>query len=477
MELAKLTLKQASELLKEKKISAVELTEAVLGEIDQKEKDIHAYITLTGDLALKQAEESDERRKKGRAKSPIDGIPLAIKDNILVRGLPCTAGSKILENFIAPYDATVSKKIKDGGAIILGKTNLDEFAMGSSTETSYFGATKNPHDPKRVPGGSSGGSAAAVASNMALAALGSDTGGSIRQPASFCGVVGLKPTYGAVSRYGLMAMASSLDQIGPITKTVEDARILLSIIEGWDRNDSTSQENPKSKTQNPNKIQNPKLKIGILDTEPTDESEKIYNLAIDKIQKKFPNTQKTSILADVLDMALAVYYIIMPAEVSSNLARYDGVKFGFRARSRNLLEQYLKTRAQGFGPEAKRRIMLGAYVLSAGYYEAYYHSAQIARAKIKQEFEKIFEDFDVLILPTSPILPFKIGEKINEPLAMYLSDIYTVPINIAGLPAISVPIGRVDNLPVGLQIVGPKWSEERILAAAGEIEEIIRGKQ
>ncbi len=477
MELAKLTLKQASELLKEKKISAVELTEAVLGEIDQKEKDIHAYITLTGDLALKQAEESDERRKKGRAKSPIDGIPLAIKDNILVRGLPCTAGSKILENFIAPYDATVSKKIKDGGAIILGKTNLDEFAMGSSTETSYFGATKNPHDPKRVPGGSSGGSAAAVASNMALAALGSDTGGSIRQPASFCGVVGLKPTYGAVSRYGLMAMASSLDQIGPITKTVEDARILLSIIEGWDRNDSTSQENPKSKTQNPNKIQNPKLKIGILDTQPTDSSKKIYNLAMAKIQKKFPNTQKTSILADVLDMALAVYYIIMPAEVSSNLARYDGVKFGFRARSRNLLEQYLKTRAQGFGPEAKRRIMLGAYVLSAGYYEAYYHSAQIARAKIKQEFEKIFEDFDVLILPTSPILPFKIGEKINEPLAMYLSDIYTVPINIAGLPAISVPIGRVDNLPVGLQIVGPKWSEERILAAAGEIEEIIRGKQ
>ncbi|MBI2263273.1 Asp-tRNA(Asn)/Glu-tRNA(Gln) amidotransferase subunit GatA [Candidatus Berkelbacteria bacterium] len=477
MELAKLTLKQASELLKEKKISAVELTEAVLGEIDDKEKSVNAYITLVGDLALQQAKESDERRKKGRAKSPIDGIPLAIKDNILVRGLPCTAGSKILENFIAPYDATVSKKIKDGGAIILGKTNLDEFAMGSSTETSFFGATKNPHDLERVPGGSSGGSAAAVASDMALAALGSDTGGSIRQPASFCGVVGLKPTYGAVSRYGLMAMASSLDQIGPITKTVEDASILLSIIEGWDEKDSTSQENPKSKTQNTNKIKNPKLKIGILDTEPTDESEKIYNLAIAKIQKKFPNTQKTSILADVLDMALAVYYIIMPAEVSSNLARYDGVKFGFRARSRNLLEQYLKTRAQGFGPEAKRRIMLGAYVLSAGYYQAYYHSAQIARAKIKQEFEKIFEDFDVLILPTSPILPFKIGEKINEPLAMYLSDIYTVPINIAGLPAISVPIGRVDNLPVGLQIVGPKWSEERILAAAGEIEEIIRGKQ
>jgi len=478
MEIAKLTIKQASKLLQEQKLTCQELTRAVLANIDQKEQEINAFITLEGDLALLQAQKCDARLSKGQRLSEIDGVPLAIKDNILIKGLPCTAGSKILENFIAPYDATVIKKLKNAGVVFVGKTNMDEFAMGSSTETSYFGPTRNPFDLERVPGGSSGGSTAAVASQMCLGALGSDTGGSIRQPASFCGVVGFKPTYGSVSRYGLIAMASSLDQIGPITKTVEDAKMLFNSIKGEDRFDSTSVKVSNRKIK---EIKNLKtMKIGFIDTQPTDKSQKIYNKTIEKLKKYFKKVEITSQLKDVLDLALACYYIIMFAEVSSNLARYDGIKYGYsklktkneKLKTKNLLEVYLQSRAEGFGAEAKRRIMLGTYVLSAGYYEAYYKSAQKARAKIRKAFEEVFKQYDLLILPTSPTLPFKVGEKNNDPLVMYLSDIYTVSANIAGLPAISVPIGKVDNLPVGLQIVGPAWSEDKLFDLAKVIETI-----
>ena len=327
MEIAKLTIKQASKLLQEKKLTCQELTKAVLANIDQKEQEINAFITLEGDLALLQAQKCDERLSKGQRLSEIDGVPLAIKDNILMKGLPCTAGSKILENFIAPYDATVIKKLKNAGVVFVGKTNMDEFAMGSSTETSYFGPTRNPFDLERVPGGSSGGSAAAVAADMCLGALGADTGGSIRQPASFCGVVGFKPTYGSVSRYGLIAMASSLDQIGPITKTVEDAKMLFNSIKGEDRFDSTSVKVSNRKIK---EIKNLKtMKIGFIDTQPTDKSQKIYNKTIEKLKKYFKKVEITSQLKDVLNLALACYYIIMFAEVSSNLARYDGIKYGY----------------------------------------------------------------------------------------------------------------------------------------------------
>ena len=375
------------------------------------------------------------------------GIPIVIKDNILVKNMPCTAGSKVLENYIAPYDATVIKKLKKAGFAVLGKTNMDEFAMGSSTENSAYQKTLNPNDVSRVPGGSSGGSAAAVAADLAPCALGSDTGGSIRQPASFCGVVGLKPNYGAVSRYGLIAMASSLDQIGPITKTVEDAKILFDIIKGYDSLDSTSIDN--SKLQTPNS----KLKIGL----PKEYFSKGLDLEIDKLIKKAIakfNIQEVSL--PHTKHALACYYLIMPAEVSANLARYDGIRYG---QSR-----------ESFGPEVRRRIMLGTYVLSHGYYDAYYLQAQKTRTLIIQDFEKAFEKIDVLITPTSPTTAFQFGEKTQDPLQMYLSDIYTVPVNLAGLPAISIPVGKINGLPVGLQIVGRHFEEETIFKIAYELE-------
>ena len=478
MDLTRLTIKEAHQGLVKKEFSALELCKAYLDKIKKKDRELFAFLTVNEDLALSQAKRIDNLISGGKEISPIAGIPAAIKDNILVENIRCTAGSKILENFIAPYDATVIKKLKNAGVVFVGKTNMDEFAMGSSTETSYFGPTRNPFDLERVPGGSSGGSTAAVASQMCLGALGSDTGGSIRQPASFCGVVGFKPTYGSVSRYGLIAMASSLDQIGPITKTVEDAKMLFNSIKGEDRFDSTSVKVSNRKIK---EIKNLKtMKIGFIDTQPTDKSQKIYNKTIEKLKKYFKKVEITSQLKDVLDLALACYYIIMFAEVSSNLARYDGIKYGYsklktkneKLKTKNLLEVYLQSRAEGFGAEAKRRIMLGTYVLSAGYYEAYYKSAQKARAKIRKAFEEVFKQYDLLILPTSPTLPFKVGEKINDPLVMYLSDIYTVSANIAGLPAISVPIGKVDNLPVGLQIVGPAWSEDKLFDLAKVIETI-----
>src|SRR3989344_2725520 len=466
MSLNQLTIQQAHKGLKNKDFSAGELTEAVLEQIKKRDKDIGAYLTVTEDLALEQAKKVDEKIKKREEIGVLEGIPVAVKDVILVEDVKCTAASKILENHIAPYDATVIKKFKKAGAVIVGKTNLDEFAMGSSTENSAFGITRNPHDLERVPGGSPGGSAAAVAANECIYALGSDTGGSIRQPASFCGVVGLKPTYGRVSRYGLMAMASSLDQIGPITKTVEDAEIVLEAISGKDGLDSTSVEFKNKFQVSSFKLQD--LKIGLpkeyfikgLDPE----VEEVIKKAISKFEKMGAEIIEVSL--PHTEYALAAYYIIMPAEVSANLARYDGIKYGLSEKGDNLLDVYLKTRQRGFGQEPRRRIILGAYTLSAGYYEAYYLKAQKARTLIKKDFEEAFKKVDVLITPVSPTPAFKIGEKIDDPLKMYLSDIYTVPINLAGLPAISVPCGQVGNLPIGLQIIGKHFDEERILDLA-----------
>ncbi len=479
MLLNELTITQAQQGLKNKKFSAVELTEAVFGQIKKSDKEIHAYLSLNEKGALAQAKEIDGQIAKGKDLPQLAGIPAAIKDNILVRGLRCTAGSKILENFVAPYDATVIEKLKQAGAVILGKTNMDEFAMGSSTENSAFGPTKNPSDLQRVPGGSSGGSAAAVAAHEAICALGSDTGGSIRQPASFCGVVGLKPTYGAVSRFGLMAMASSLDQIGPIAKTVEDCQIIFEAIKGKDELDSTSTEsNRKSgiKNQEPSRLDG--LKIGIPKeyfAKGIDEKvEKTVNKAIDKFIELGAKVKEITL--PHTEYALACYYIIMPSEVSANLARYDGIKYGTSAASDSrqsalsILDVYLKTRQEGFGKEVRRRIMLGTYALSAGYYDAYYLKAQKVRTLIKQDFDKAFEKVDLILTPTSPTPAFKIGEKIEDPVKMYLSDIYTVPVNLAGLPALSLPCGKAGQLPVGLQIIGPHFGEALIFEAASAFE-------
>lgn len=434
MDLNKLTISQAAKLLEEKKISSFQLTKACLEEIKKGNKEINPFITVCEKEALEQAKESDKRRSSNLQftnHSPLDGIPIAIKDNICTKGTRTTAGSKILENFIPPYDATVVGNLKKAGAVILGKTNCDEFAMGSSGETSYFKPTKNPLDLTKVPGGSSSGSGAAVAADMCLGALGSDTGGSIRQPAYFCGLVGFKPTYGRVSRYGLIAYASSLDQIGVITKTVEDAKLLYSAISSYDKQDSTSIEKVKSQKS---KIKSHKLKIGRIGKD-----------------LKLPS----------LEFALAAYYVIALAEASSNLARYEGIKYGYSPISdkrlviSDLLDLYFKARSEGFGPEVKRRIILGTYVLSAGYIGKYYLKAVRVRAQIKKEFVKAFERFDLLEMPVSPTGPWKLGEKISDPLSMYLMDIYTVPVNLAGLPAIALPDNR--------QIIGPPGEDERVL--------------
>ena len=466
MSLNQLSIKQAHQGLVKKEFSTVELTEAVLNQIKKTDNKIHAYLFLAEELALSQAKRID---KKIANKEKIDwlaGLPVAIKDIILVEGVKCTAGSKILENYLAPYDATAIKRLKKAGAVIIGKTNLDEFAMGSSTENSAFGPTKNPHDLERVPGGSSGGSAAALAAEQCIYALGSDTGGSVRQPASFCGVVGLKPTYGRVSRYGLIAFASSLDQIGLMAKTAEDAQIVFKVISGQDEMDSTSL-NPPDEIQNSKfKIQN--LKIGL----PKEYFIKGIDPAVEKIVRK-AISQYEKMGAKIIEIslphteyALAVYYIIMPAEASANLARYDGIKYGLSERVGHLLEGYLKTRQQGFGDEVRRRIMLGTYTLSAGYYEAYYLKAQKVRTLIKEDFTKAFEKVDVLMTPTAPTTAFKIGEKIDDPISMYLSDIYTVSANLAGLPAVSISCGKKGKLPIGLQIIGRHFEEEKILKVA-----------
>ena len=506
MELTNLTIKAAHQGLVKKEFSALELCQAYLDNIRQKDKSIRAFLTISGDSALSQAKKVDEQMfistlrsarviddmiSAGREIPILAGIPLAVKDNILVEDVRCTAASKILENYIAPYDATCIKKLKNLGAVILGKTNLDEFALGSSTENSAFGPTRNPHDLTRVPGGSSGGSAAAVAANMCCYTLGSDTGGSIRQPASFCGVVGLKPTYGAVSRYGLIAFASSLDQIGPITKTVEDAKIVFDVIRGKDELDSTSVENPKSKIRNSKQILNSKfeirnIKIGvpkeyfIKGVDP--EVEKVIKKAIKKYEEMGASIEEVSL--PHTEYTLPAYYIINPSEASANLARYDGIKFGYsvakpqmntdekQINTDTLLDVYLKSREKGFGDEVRRRIMLGTYALSAGYYEAYYLRAQKVRTLVKNDFEKVFKKVDAIFTPVSPFLPFKIGERIEDPLSMYLVDVYTVSINLAGLPALSIPCGKAKGLPVGLQIIGRPFEEDKILAIAQKFEQV-----
>jgi len=455
-----LNIKQIQSRIRAKEISSKEIVKQFLDAIKQKDKDIHAYLEVGEETAIKQAEKIDAKIANGEEAGGLAGIPIAIKDNILVEGFKCTAGSKILENYNAPYDATVSAKLRKAGSIFLGKTNLDEFAMGSSTENSAFGPTKNPRYLNKVPGGSSGGSAAAVASGMCVAALGSDTGGSIRQPAAFCNVVGFKPTYGAVSRYGLIAMASSLDQIGPLANTVADARIMFEIIYGKDEFDATSIEiNPKSEILNSKQIRN--LKIGVpkeyfgegIDMEIKDEVER----AIKKYEENGAKIQEISL--PHTEYGIAVYYVLMSSEVSSNLARYDGVRYGARV-----------ARQEGFGDEVKRRIMLGTHTLSSGYYDAYYLTAQKVRRLIKQDFDKAFSQVDVIMTPTAPTAPFKFGEKTKDPVSMYLSDIFTVGANLAGLPAISIPCKGNASF----QIIGPQKSDYIILEVAQIYEEITK---
>jgi len=461
-------------LLTNKKISSLELTEAVFNRIEKVEDKVKAFVTLTKEEALHQAKAADERIKNNQNITPLTGIPIAIKDNLCTRGILTTCSSKILANYIPPYDATAVTKIKTAGAVIIGKTNLDEFAMGSSTENSGFHPTHNPWNIETVPGGSSGGSAAAVAANEVILATGSDTGGSIRQPASFCGVVGLKPTYGRVSRYGLVAFASSLDQIGPLTKDVTDSAIMLNVLSGHDPKDSTSIDFPVPDYRKCLIDDVKKVKIGIIKdllkegVDPEikkaikDAADKLANLGAEMIEVSLPS----------FEYAVATYYLIAPAEASSNLARYDGVKFGNRIKgAKDLLSMYYETRRNGFGPEVKRRIMLGTYALSAGYYDAYYLKALKVRTLIQQDFEKAFGRCDVLISPTAPTVAFKIGEKVSDPLSMYLSDIATIPVNLAGLPAISIPCGFSRGLPMGLQIMGRAFAEEIILRVAFTYEQ------
>lgn len=473
-----MTIKQAHQGLSKKEFSCLELTKACLDRIKEIDNQLKAFISVEEKQTLEQAKVIDTKIGQGQDFNILQGVPSAVKDVINIVGQKTTAGSKILENYQAPYDATVIEKLKSANSIFLGKTNLDEFACGSSTENSYFGPSKNPWDKERVPGGSSGGSAVAVAANECIYALGSDTGGSIRLPASFCGVVGLKPTYGRVSRFGLLAMASSLDQIGPITKTVEDAAIVLNYIAGRDPKDSTT---VNKKVQDYAKNLNKEikgLKIGV----PKEyfvkgiekEVEKSVREAIKKLEDLGAKVSEVSLPHS--KYALSAYYIIMPSELSSNLARYDGVKYGFSAKEESLLQNYLQTRAQGFGAEIRRRLMIGAYSLSAGYYEAYYLQAQKVRTKIIDDFNQVFSQVDCLVTPISPTVAFKLGEKVDDPLTMYLTDIYTVSANIAGIPAISIPCGLAKpkegekELPVGLQILGKHFDEATILQVANNYE-------
>jgi len=479
--LHKLTINEAAALLRAGEITAVELTRAMLNRILAVDNTLKAYLTLTPEVALEQAAAADARLAAARkadalAELPLlAGIPLAIKDVITVEGVPLTAGSKILEGYVPPYNATVVEKLRAAGAVILGKTNTDEFAMGSSTENSAYFTTHNPWDLSRVPGGSSGGSAAAVAADECLGALGSDTGGSVRQPASFCGIVGVKPTYGRVSRYGLAAYASSLDQIGPFAKNVTDAAILLGAVAGHDWRDSTSMDSPVPDYLNLNLNLNLKgLRVGV---------PKEYFIA--GIQPDVENAVRAAIdvLADLgaevreislphTDLALPVYYLIAPAEASANLARYDGIRYGLSEAGDSLWETYRRTRGEGFGPEVKRRIMLGAYALSAGYYDAYYLKAQQVRTLIKQDFDLALAEVDVIACPTSPTTAFRIGEKAGDPLSMYLADIFTLSLNLAGICGLSLPCGfDQDGLPIGLQLIAGAFAEERLLQTAYAYEQ------
>ncbi len=476
-----LTIKKFHDGLLAKRFSALEVAQAYFDRIKEKDEEIAAYLSLSEESALREAEAADLAVAKDEPINELAGVPLGIKDNILIKGLPATAASKILKNYVASYDAGVIKKLKAQRAVFLGKTNLDEFAMGASTENSAFKITKNPHDPTRVPGGTSGGSAAAVAAHFAVAALGSDTGGSIRQPSSFCGVVGMSPTYGAVSRSGVIAMTSSLDQVGPITKTVEDAAILFKVIAGKDPLDATSVDHQfGADLLNPNLEKIKQLVIGLpeeyfidgTDIAVTKEIEgailKLKSLGMKFKKVSLPHTK----------YAVAAYYIFVPAEVSSNLARFDGIRYGKSIRGNGTLgDVYLKTKGEGFGAEAKRRIILGTFVLSSGYYDAYYEKAQRVRTLVRNDFEEAFKQVDVMLTPVTPTPAFKIGEKIDDPLAMYLCDMFTLPLKLGGFPAISIPTKSDSSLaprelPIGFQLIGKKWREADILGIGQFYEKI-----
>ena len=475
MELPFLSIGEASGLIKKGEISPVELTESVLDRVSRLDGELNTYITVMGEKAIDAAKTAEKEISSGGYRGPLHGIPIGLKDIFVMKGVPATCGSKMLENFFPPYDAAVTKKILDAGAVVVGKNNMDEFAMGSSTETSYFGPTKNPWDVERVPGGSSGGSAAATAASLCLGSIGTDTGGSIRQPASFCGVVGMKPTYGRVSRFGMIAFASSLDQAGPITKTVEDAAIILNVISGHDPMDSTcvNTQAPDYTLSLRDDIKG--VKVGVpreyfipgMDKEVEEATKKAIALVDDLggeiVEISLPHTE----------YAVVTYYIIAPSEASSNLARYDGVKYGYRtANAETLRDMYFKTRAEGFGSEVKRRIMLGTYALSAGYYDAYYLKAQRVRTLIKKDFDEAFEKVDVIMAPTAPEVAFRFGEKTGDPIKMYLSDVLTIPCNIAGLPGISVPCGfSSDGLPIGIQVLGKPFDEGSVLHVAHAYEQ------
>ena len=468
MSLAHETVASLRRRLAKKEIKSRDIVSDLLQEIDAREKTIHAYTQIDRESALKSADQAD-------LSLPLGGIPIALKDNLNATGDPCTCSSKILEGYKAPYDATAVARLRQAGAVFLGRTNMDEFAMGSSTENSALGVTRNPWDSSRIPGGSSGGSAAAVAGRIALAALGSDTGGSIRQPAALCGCVGLKPTYGRISRYGLVAFASSLDQIGPLTRTVEDSALLLSSLAGHDPRDNTTDSRPPeiflSKPTNSVKG----LKVGL----PKEyfipgmdgETEQAVRAAADWFQKNGVEIKEVSL--PLTPSAIAVYYILATAEASANLARFDGVRYGRRAADpRDVLDLYQRTREEGFGPEVKRRIILGTFVLSAGYTDAYYRKAQKVRGLIRQDFEKAFQGCDLLLTPTSPEPAFKLGERTQDPLKMYLADVFTISVNLAGTCGISLPCGFTkSNLPIGLQLIGPRFGEEKILQAAHAYEQ------
>lgn len=481
MNITELTVHELQEKLKNKELTVKEITKAYIDRIDEREKDVQAFVTILKDEANKKAEEIQSKIDNGEIKGELAGIPIGIKDNICTKGIKTTCSSKMLENFVSPYDATVMEKINNENMIDLGKLNMDEFAMGGSTEYSYFKKTKNPWNLNKVPGGSSGGSAAAVASNMVPWALGSDTGGSIREPASFCGVVGLKPTYGLVSRYGLVAFASSLDQIGPITKDVKDAAMLLNVIAGHDERDTTSINKEKVDYLKALKNDVKGLKIGVpkefFGEGINEEVKESLQQAIEIYKELGAEIEEFSL--DIAKYSLASYYIIACAEASSNLGRFDGIRYTYRTKEfKNLKEIYKKSRSEGFGPEVKRRIILGTYVLSSGYYDAYYKKAQQVRTLVMKEFNKGFEKYDVILTPTSPTVAFDIGSKSSNPLEMYLADICTVSVNIAGLPGISIPCG-VDKsgMPIGMQLIGNKFCEETILNAAYTFEQKIKFRE
>ena len=478
MDITQLTVHELMDKLKNKELTS---TQSYIDRIEEKEDDVKAFVTILKEEALKQANEIDKKRESGEINSEFAGIPIGIKDNMCTKGVKTTCSSHMLENFVSPYNATVVEKLNNENIIDLGKLNMDEFAMGGSTEYSYFNKTANPWNLNKVPGGSSGGSAAAVAANMVPWALGSDTGGSIRQPSSFCGVVGLKPTYGLVSRYGLVAFASSLDQIGPITKDVEDAAILLNIIAGHDEKDTTSANiEKKDYTANlKNDIKGKKIGVpkeffgeGI-----NEEVKETLNQAIETYKKLGAEIEEFSL--DIAQYSLATYYIIACAEASSNLGRFDGIRYGYRAKEfGSLKELYRKSRSDGFGPEVKRRIILGTYVLSSGYYDAYYKKAQQVRTLVMNEFQKAFEKYDIILTPTSPTVAFDIGSKSNNPLEMYLADICTVSVNIAGLPGISIPCGvDKEGMPIGMQLIGNKFEEDKLLNMAYAFEQVTKFRE